>query len=944
MVSRFPAELRRQGFDVRDDGTLAAYSSDASLYRVPPLAVVRPRDAAEVAAALAACRDHGVPVTARGGGTSVAGNAIGPGVLLDFSRHMNRVLSVDADARVATVQPGVVQAMLQRAVAPHRLRFGPDPSTSSRCTVGGMIGNDACGARSLGYGRTSDNLAGLTLLTAGGDVVRTGYDQAGRPVADGLPEAMAVELHAAVAAHLAAARTEFGRFPRQVSGYAVQWLLPERFDLTRALAGSEGTLALLTEATVRLVSEPAHRLLVVIGFDDIVAAGHAAPAVVACQPSACEGLDKRLIEVLVSRRGPDAVPPLPRGGAWLFTELSGDDADAVRERAASLAAAGLGTECRVVTDPAEAARLWRIREDGAGLAGRAPSGKPAWPGWEDAAVPPARLGDYLELFDALVASHGLTSAPYGHFGEGCMHVRLDFPLGAGDGATRVKRFLQEAAVLVAGFGGSLSGEHGDGRARGELLPLMYSEQAIAMFEGIKHAFDPRNLLNPGVLVDPAPVDAAIRIGPWLRDRSRPGFAYTDDDGDFARALHRCTGVGKCRADNSGSGGVMCPSYLATGEELDSTRGRARVLQEAITGSRLTWRSPEVHDALDLCLSCKACALDCPTGIDMATYKSEVLHRGYRRRLRPRSHYALGQLPRWIRFATPLPSVANLLVSLPGLRRVMLAVAGVDRRRSLPRFASTPFRRWWSRRGEPAGDGQPVLVFVDSFSNAFSPAAAQATVELLEAAGYQPRITGPRVCCALTWITTGQLDAARRILRRSVAELAPAARAGIPIVGIEPSCTAVLRKDAVELLDDQDTRAVAAATVTLAELLSRDPGWSPPDLAGVTVIAQPHCHHYAVLGWQADEALLRRTGADLRRLAGCCGLAGNFGVESGHYDVSVAVAAQHLLPAVDAAPDAIVVADGFSCRTQLADLRDRPARHLAELLTHPPAHRAPTPPP
>jgi len=936
MVSRFPAELRRQGLDVRDDGVLAAYSSDASLYRVPPLAVVRPRDAAEVAAVLAACREHGVPVTARGGGTSVAGNAIGPGVLLDFSRHMNRVLSVDADARVATVQPGVVQAVLQKSAEPYGLRFGPDPSTSSRCTIGGMIGNDACGARSLGYGRTSDNLAGLTLLTAGGDMVRTGYDPAGRPVAEGLPEAMATQLRAAIAADLAAARTEFGRFPRQVSGYAVQHLLPERFDLTRALAGSEGTLAVLTEATVRLVSEPAFRLLVVIGFDGIVAAGHAAPAVVAFRPSACEGLDRRLTDVLISRRGRDAVPPLPRGGAWLFVELSGDDADAVREQAARLAAAGLGAETRVVKDQAEAARLWRIREDGAGLAGQAPSGRPAWPGWEDAAVPPARLGDYLERFDALVASHGLTSAPFGHFGEGCMHVRLDFPLGEDDGAAQFTRFLREAAALVAGFGGSLSGEHGDGRARGELLPLMYSEQAIAMFAGIKRAFDPRNLLNPGVLVDPAPVDAAIRIGPAVRDRSRPAFAYSDDDGDFARALHRCTGVGKCRADNSGSGGVMCPSYLATREELDSTRGRARVLQEAIRGTRPTWRSPEVHDALDLCLSCKGCASDCPTGIDMATYKSEVLHRTYRRRLRPRSHYSLGQLPRWIRLATPLPSVANALVSVPGLRRLMLAVAGVDRRRSLPRFASTSFRRWWSRRGRPGREGRPVLVFVDSFSNAFSPGAAAATVEVLEAAGYQPRITGRRVCCGLTWITTGQLGAAGRILRRSVAELAPAARAGIPIVGVEPSCTAVLRKDAVELLNDDDARVVAAATVTLAELLSRDAAWSPPDLTGVRVIAQPHCHHYAVLGWQADEALLRRAGADVRRLAGCCGLAGNFGVESGHYDVSVAVAAQNLLPAVDAAPDALVLADGFSCRTQLADLRDRPALHLAQLLARPPA--------
>jgi Fe-S oxidoreductase len=453
---------------------------------------------------------------------------------------------------------------------------------------------------------------------------------------------------------------------------------------------------------------------------------------------------------------------------------------------------------------------------------------------------------------------------------------------------------------------------------------MYSEQAIALFAAIKHAFDPANLLNPGVLVDPAPVDAGLRVEPFPGGRSL--FAFSDDNGDFARAVHRCTGVGRCRADNSAAGGVMCPSYLATGEELASTRGRARVLQEAIRGSVLTWRSPELLDALDLCLSCKGCASDCPAGIDMATYKSEVLYRNFRWRLRPRSHYSLGRLPRWIRLASGVPLLANGLLVVPGLKWA----AGVDRRRSLPRFARVSFRRWFARRGVP-GSGRPVLVFADSFSNAFSPSAARAVVEVLSAAGYQPTITSPQVCCGLTWITTGQLDAARRILRRSLPELAAAARAGIPIVGIEPSCTAVLRKDLVELLDDPDARAVAAATVTLAELLTRSTGWRPPDLSGITVIAQPHCHQHAVLGWQADEALLRRAGAEIRRLPGCCGLAGNFGVEAGHYEVSVAVAEQNLLPALDAAPGAIVLADGFSCRTQVADLRGRPALHLAELL-------------
>ncbi|WP_327000349.1 heterodisulfide reductase-related iron-sulfur binding cluster [Dactylosporangium sp. NBC_01737] len=591
-----------------------------------------------------------------------------------------------------------------------------------------------------------------------------------------------------------------------------------------------------------------------------------------------------------------------------------------------LAAAGIGDAALVVADPVTQAQLWRIREDGAGLAGRAPSDRPAWPGWEDAAVPPQRLGAYLARFDELVASYQLTSAPFGHFGDGCMHVRLDFPLDEPGGTKILRDFLTDAAKLVGEFGGSLSGEHGDGRARSELLPHMYSADAIALFAAVKHAFDPGNLLNPGVLVDPDPVDADVRPAGRFPLKAL-AMAYPHDGGDLAQAVHRCTGVGKCRADNSAAGGVMCPSYLATREEKDSTRGRARVLQEVVRGE-LAWSDPAVHDALDLCLSCKGCASDCPTGIDMATYKSEVLHQTYRGRLRPRSHYTLGKLPLWARLAGRTPRLANLGIRLPVLGRLLLWLAGVDRRRTVPAFARRPFRRTF----QPAPGGTPVVLFADSFSDAFSPEAAQATVRVLRAAGYEPRLPSGSVCCGLTWITTGQLDAARTILSRTVAALAPDARAGVPIVGIEPSCTAVLRSDIRELLPgDEDAAAVAGSVRTLAELLAQTPGWTPPDLSGIDVIAQPHCHHHAVLGWKADADLLKATGAQVRRLAGCCGLAGNFGVEIGHYEVSVAVAEQHLLPALDAAPDAVVLADGFSCRTQVADLRDRPAVHLAQLL-------------
>ncbi|GAA2495008.1 FAD-binding and (Fe-S)-binding domain-containing protein [Terrabacter carboxydivorans] len=927
VVSEVVPALERAGLEVRADaGTRAMYSSDASLYRIPPLAVVRPRDADEVAATLAVAREAGVPVTSRGAGTSVAGNAVGRGVVLDFSRHMGRVLSVDPESRTAVVEPGTVHAVLQRAAAPHGIRFGPDPSTHPRCTIGGMIGNNACGSRSLAYGRTSDNVAGLELLTAAGQVLSTGYDEGGMPCAGGADDVVS-GVRAVMGRHLSTARTEFDRFGRQVSGYAAHHLLPERFDLTQALVGSEGTLGVITRATVKLVVDASVRVVVVLGFEDIVAAGRAAPAVVVHGPTSCEGLDSRLIDVLRARRGPDAIPSLPRGRAWLFVEFAGEDLGEVTDRAERLAAEGLADDAVVVRDPVVQARLWRIREDGAGLAGRAPSGKPAWPGWEDAAVPPDRLGEYLAAFDELVGSYGMTSAPFGHFGDGCMHVRLDLPLDRPDGTRVMRDFLTESARLVGGFGGSLSGEHGDGRARSELLPHMYSADALALFGGIKHAFDPDNLLNPGVLVDPDPFDADVRPAarfPVLE----LAMAYPHDDGNLAQAVHRCTGVGKCRADNSAAGGVMCPSYLATREEKDSTRGRARVLQDVVRGD-LPWSHPSVHDAMDLCLSCKGCASDCPTGIDMATYKSEVLHQTYRGRIRPRSHYSLGKLPLWARLGGRVPGVANRMLTLPVVGPAALWLAGVDRRRSIPAFARRPFRRTFT---PASSDLKPVVLFADSFTDAFSPEVAESMVRVLRDAGYEPRLPSGSVCCGLTWITTGQLDSARSILRRTVAALATDARAGVPIVGIEPSCTAVLRSDVHELLPgDEDAALVASRVRTLAELLSETPGWSGPDLTGTTVIAQPHCHHHAVLGWKADADLLAATGATVQTLAGCCGLAGNFGVEIGHYDVSLAVAGQNLLPALDADTEAVVLADGFSCRTQVADLRDRPSLHLAQLL-------------
>ncbi|GAB3494661.1 FAD-binding and (Fe-S)-binding domain-containing protein [Flexivirga lutea] len=949
--------LRSAGLSARDDDTTRAiYSSDASLYRVPPLAVVFPRSSDEVASAYGVARDAGVPFTMRGAGTSVAGNAVGPGLVVDTSRHLNRILEIDGEARTARVQPGVIQEQLQRAAAPHGLRFGPDPSTSTRCTIGGMIGNNACGSRSLGYGRTADNVLALRGFFG----TATEFDVGSR-VDDAIPSVEADALRRLGHDNLAHLRTQFGRFGRQVSGYSLEHLLPERgADVARFLVGSEGTLGVVTEATVRLVPDPKHRRMVALGFTDIVAAGAASPAVLAHRPTACEGLDARLTDVVRTRRGDTAVPDLPRGGAWLFVEISGDELPEVDARADALAAdSSLGAiDARVVRSAAETAALWRIRADGAGLAGRSPAGEPAWPGWEDAAVPPDRLGDYLRDFDELVTAHGLTSAPFGHFGDGCMHVRLDLPLQRPDAPQVLRSFMTDAAELVGRYGGSLSGEHGDGRARSELLPHMYDATSLDLFAAVKRICDPENRLAPGVLVDPAPIDADLRFptpsapaarGPRSRYAARTSslldqqeglaLAWASDNGDFGQSVHRCTGVGKCRADNTGSGGVMCPSYHATKEEKDSTRGRARALQEMINGSvvQRDWRAPEVHEALDLCLSCKGCLSDCPTGVDMASMKSEVLHQAYAGRRRPISHYTLGRLPQWLRLARRTPRLARMAMRFGDKAGMAKRLGGVDPRRSIPVIAATSFAQWAVTHGlrpyEPGALDRPALLWVDTFTDEFTPEIGTAMVHVLRAAGYQPVLPPRATCCGLTLISTGQLDAAKRTLTTLVSALAPAAADGVPIVGVEPSCTAVLRHDLLALLPG-DARAaqVAGAPVTLAELLTRTTDWSAPDLTGTRVIAQPHCHHHAVMSWTADERLLTAAGAEVVRIGGCCGLAGNFGVEQGHYEVSVAVAESHLLPAVrDAGPDDIILADGFSCRTQLQDLAGTSAIHLAQLL-------------
>ena len=932
-----------------DAGRRAQYASDASNYRQVPLAVVFPRTRQHVLAALATCRRLGVPVTARGAGTSTSGQAVGPGVVLDFSRHFNRLLGLDPQARTATVQPGIVLDDLQTAAAGHDLLFGADPSTHSRCTLGGMIGNNACGTHSVAWGRTADNIVELEVVTYRGTVVRLGEmteDEIDEAIAAGGDRGRLIaSLYDLARNNLAALRTELGRFPRQVSGYALEHLLPERrFHLARALVGSEGTLAVVLSATVRLIPRPPARALVVLGYEDACAAADAVPALLEHPLLALEGLDQALTDVVTRPETRAAIDTLPAAKAWLFAELGGP-ADELPPRARALVAAarqttGLtGTE--VITDPVRARRLWRIREDGAGLATRLPDGSEAWPGWEDAAVPPGQLGSYLRQFTALLDRHRLSGAVYGHFGEGCLHVRVDFDFTTEHGTAVFRAFVTDAAKLVVAHGGSLSGEHGDGQARSELLPLMYGPGVIALFEEFKHIWDPDNGLNPGMIVRPLPVDGNLRVTPHRTPLPLTTvLPFHADDGDFAKATRRCVGVGKCRTAAPGSG-VMCPSYRVTRDEKDSTRGRARLLYEMTRGEVITdgWRSHEVRDALDLCLSCKGCSSDCPVGVDMATYKSEFLHHHYKRRVRPASHYTMGWLPLLSRPAAHIPRLVNALTS-SRLAPLVKRLGGIAAEREIPRFADQTFLSWFRAR-TPGGNGHrgPVMLWVDSFNNHFTPDVLRAGVAVLENAGFRVRVPEGTQCCGLTWITTGQLGVARRIARRTTAALAPAVRAGIPVVGLEPSCTAALKSDLPELLDcdgtgtGDDARALARATVTLAELLVHHaPDWQPPAVPAAS-ISQTHCHQHATSGFGADGTLLHRMGVDNTSLAsGCCGLAGNFGFERGHYDVSVAAGEQVLLPAVRAAaPGTHILADGFSCRTQIAQRTDRTGTHLAQLI-------------
>ncbi|HEY2700099.1 MAG TPA: FAD-binding and (Fe-S)-binding domain-containing protein [Pseudonocardiaceae bacterium] len=945
-----------------DAGTLGAYSTDASNFRQVPIGVVIPRTVEAGAEAVAVCHEFGAPVVSRGGGTSLAGQGTNTAIMIDWAKHCHRLLSVDPDTKTCVVEPGIVLDVLNRQLEQHGLRYGPEPATHPNCTLGGMIGNNSCGATAQRTGKVVDNIARLEVLLADGTRFWCGETSD--------DEYAAIERRgngqATIYRRLRALRDEYADrirdhypdIPRRVSGYNLDSLLPEHhFDVAGLLVGSESTLVTVLRAELELVPVVKYRSLVVLGFDSITAAADAVPAILPHEPIALEGLDHRLIrDQRIKGLNPDALAELPRGDGYLMVQFGGESQQETDERAQrmldALGESDHDADVAFLDEPAHEDELWRAREAGLGATAHVPGEPDTWEGWEDSAVPPDRLGDYLRDLNRLYDEFGYAdeAAPslYGHFGQGCVHTRIPFRLTDQQGVADYRRFLQRAADLVVSYGGSLSGEHGDGQSRAELLPRMFGDELMTAFGKLKAIFDPDNRMNPGKVVAPARADEHLRLGgSWAPriDEHRLHFAYPEDDGSFVKAANRCVGVGRCRQHSHDGNAVMCPSYQATREEEHSTRGRARLLFEMLDGHPDSpiedgWRSTEVRDALDLCLSCKGCKSDCPVDVDMATYKAEFLSHHYEGRLRPRAHYALGWLPLVATAIsrTPFAPALNALAAVKPLRALATRAAGLEDR-EIPVVARETLQQWWIRRGgSKTGPRGTVLLWPDTFTNHFHPHIGKAAVGVLEAAGWTVLIPTEPVCCGLTWISTGQLDTAKKVLRRTIDLVAEHVRAGNLVVGLEPSCTAVFRSDAPDLFpDDVDVARIRDHTVTFAELLRHHtPGWAPPELPGVTVVSQVHCHQHAVLDdWVADQDLLEKAGAEVERLAsGCCGLAGNFGFERGHGEVSVACAESVLLPSLrSAAPDSVVLADGFSCRTQIHELDSggREAIHLAELL-------------
>jgi FAD/FMN-containing dehydrogenase/Fe-S oxidoreductase len=932
--------------DVRfDKGTLAVYSTDSSNYRQVPIGMVAPRHDWDVATALRIARENSVPILARGGGTSLAGQATNAALVLDFSRYMNRIVEIDPERRIAIVEPGVIQSHLNSALAPHGLFFAPDPSTKDRCTIGGMIGNNSCGAHSAAYGKTVDNVEAIDAILYDGNRLRLAGSMDDEAIrAAGERSGREAEIVRALA-HLRdrigdTVRAHFPRIPRRVSGYNLDELLPEKgFHLARALVGSEGTCAVTLRVTLKLVPRPRSVVLVVLGFEDVYAAADQTPWILRHRPEALEGFDHHLSD-FARTKGLPGVRFLPDGRAFLVVELGAETPDGARLRAEELKGAAQAiSECRgvrILSDPFEQSAVWRLRESGLG-AGAFQAGHPrTWPGAEDVAVPPERLGDYLRRFDALLRHHSLVAATYyGHFGEGCVHARISFDLGSRDGVAVFRRAMEEIGALVAEFGGSLSGEHGDGIARSELLPAIYPAALIDAFRDFKRIFDPDFRMNPGIIVDPHPLDSHLKLAGAYSPAAVPTRFDFSAEGGLAGAALKCVGLGKCRKTDAGT---MCPSYMATRDERHSTRGRARLLFEALAGNLLEggFSDPNLRDALELCLSCKGCLSECPAGVDMASYRAEFFSNYFTRKRRPLRSYFFGRLPDLARAASFAPRLVNALSHAPVLVSIAKGVLQVHEARELPRFAPRTFRSQFGGRRPDSKAGRPVILFTDTFSNFFEPEVALAAVKVLEHAGFSVSLSPSRLCCGRPLYDQGMLDRARRMLGDAIEALAPVAERGISIVGLEPSCILTFRDELPRMFPaDPRAKALAQRAMLLEEFLVREaPRFSPGPLHARALL-HGHCHQKAIAGLDSAASLLGRIeGLEVEVPdSGCCGMAGAFGYDRRNYEVSHAIGERVLLPRIRAAhPDTIVIADGFSCRSQIRHFcPGRTPIHLAQLL-------------
>jgi FAD/FMN-containing dehydrogenase/Fe-S oxidoreductase len=946
-----------------DAGSLAMYANDASNFRQVPIGVVVPRTLDDVVATHQVCQRFDAPIVNRGGGTSLSGETVNYAVVIDHSKYLTHIGEVDTDRKLVTCEPGAINEDVNRKTGQQNLVFGPDPSSHSRCVIGGNIGNNSCGVHSIQsqlYGpgpRTSDNVQALEIVTYEGERFWVGVDEEDELDAiiagGGAKGRIYAQLRDFRDRHLEQIRLGFRpatEVPRRVSGYNLDELLPERgFNVARALVGTEGTCVTVLRAVLKLTPALLQRTLVVVGYDDLPAASeHAQEIVDRWRPIGLEALDRQLIEDQQElAMNLDDIEELPHrdGNAWLLVQFGADDTEESVATATAFVAwlvgeKGYGRDRVLIAkskqEGGSSQDLWTIREGGLGSTAF-PHGKDHWPGWEDSAVPPERIGEYVARLRDLMDEHGLDGAMYGHMAQGCIHCRIGFDLYTADGVANYRKFMEQAADLVTSFGGTLSGEHGDGQQRAELLERQYGPELVAAMREFKLIWDPRAKMNPGKVVDAYRLDEDLKLGvDYNPTRPRTKFAYREDGGDFAHAALRCVGVGKCRVPEAKT--TMCPSYQVTREEKHSTRGRARLLFEMLRGEVITdgWQSREVADALDLCLACKGCTNDCPVNVDMPTYKAEFRYHHYRsaRRWRPRHAYAFGFIDQVARLASLVPELVNAVTQTPGLANVAKFLGGIDQRRPLPTFAPMTLQQWYRRRGGTTNpNGRPVVVFPDTFNNHLHTDVGVACVESLEAAGWRVIMPEVHVCCGRPLYDYGFLDAAERYLHRVLDVLREHVRAGTPVVGMEPSCLAVFKEELIKMLPhDDDARRLADNAYHFGEFFTKF-DVEAPRLRGDALL-WGHCHHRATGGMEPEQELLERMGLRVDNLkGGCCGLAGSWGFESGKYGISMDCGEQALLPAVRKAdPDTLVVADGFSCKTQIADAdTGRTALHSGQVM-------------